>query len=114
MIATVDHIAPVVELHRPPRPNPASDLHARLVAELNRLLNAAAADRSGAMAQGALDHFSGMLLNALPPGGRPLPKRDIVELVERTGDWLGCPPANAAAPRRRRAPTGHRGLGGQP
>jgi hypothetical protein len=100
-----DRIAPMAPLHRAPRraarTAPVStDLHARLVAEVNRLLDATDTTEKTS-AYDALAYFAGALIGAMPPGGRPLSKHALVDLVERTANRLGCPPAVAPVARRR-------------
>lgn len=98
MTITEDRIAPVVPLRRAPRraPRTASvpgDLHARLLDAANRVLGAAAVEDT--TAEDALGRLMGGLINMVPAGGRAPSKHDLVELVERVADRLGCPPASA-------------------
>ena len=91
MTAVDERIAPVVPLARPRTAPPSTDLHARLVAELNRLLDATDTTE-GTSAYEALAYFVGALIGAMPPGGRPLSKHALVSL--RVPRRLGnAPPA---------------------
>lgn len=95
-MTTLDNrpIAHAAPLHRPPRrartAPQSTDLHARLVTEANRLL--AVADATEMTAYDALGGLLGALINAFPQGGRPLSKHALVDLMERVGGGLGCPP----------------------
>jgi hypothetical protein len=93
--ATVEHLAPAVPLHRAPRrprtAQPPADLHAQLTAGLDRLLETA--ESTEMTSYDALGGLVGALINAFPPGGRPLSKHGLVDLVVRVADGLGCPAA---------------------
>lgn len=106
-MTTLDHrpLAPAVPLRRSPRrprttPAPG-DLHAQLVSQWNRLLNATDSTE-GTSAYEALAYLAGALIGAFPSGGRALSQLAVVDMVERTANRLGCPPAglarSAAAP----------------
>jgi len=93
--APVDRIATVTAL-RPARRTvststaPAAQLHDRLIDAANRLLETA--ESTAMTAEDALGFFLGGLINTVPPGSKAPSKHDLVELLERTADRLGCPP----------------------
>jgi hypothetical protein len=97
----------------PRRPVPALDLHARIRAASNRLL--AVTDSSEVTAQDALGSLVGGLMNMLPAGGKAPSKHDLVELIERVADALGCPPVPVVSrpDRRRQVLAGRAGAGGR-
>lgn len=98
MTITEDRIATVTPLHRAPRRarvTQDSALHARLIAESNRLLTASSTSTEvGVTAQDILDYLVGAMLNLLPSGEKAPSKRAWVDLIERTADRLGCPPVS--------------------
>jgi hypothetical protein len=97
MTITEDRIAPVVPLHgarRRARVAPGSDLHARLLAAANRLLDAPASTVETTF-EDTLGQLVGGLINMVPSGGKSPSKRDVVELVERIANRLSCPPEPA-------------------
>ena len=69
-------------------------LHERLLAASNRLLELPEAERE------VLGYLLGALINVLAPGSKSPTKDEIVALLERTADRLGAP----GAPLRVRRP----------
>jgi len=92
-------MATVTPLRRTRRTAPAvPDVHAQLIAESNRLLDAA--ESSEMTSSDALNELVGALINLKwGPGG--VSERDLVELMRRKADSLGCPPAPAVKTTRR-------------
>jgi len=95
--APVNRIATVTAL-RPARRTvststaPAAQLHDRLIDAANRPLEASESTESTELtAEDALGFFLGGLINTVPPGSKAPSKHDLVELLERTADRLGCP-----------------------
>jgi hypothetical protein len=84
--------ARVAPRHRAPRMASAADSHAQLIASGNRLL-AAAETTEETTAQDVLGCLIGSLINALSAGEPALSERDLVGLVDRAANRLGCPPA---------------------
>jgi hypothetical protein len=76
------------------RPAPSSDLHARLLAAANRLLDAPSSTVETTF-EDTLGQLVGGLINMVPSGGKSPSKHDVVELVERIANRLGCPPEPA-------------------
>jgi hypothetical protein len=90
----------VARSRRVPSTVPAADAHAQLIAAFNRLLGT---PQSTLMdAQDALGQLAGVLINAMSPvdpSAVPLlSERDLVRLVNRAADRLGCPPVAAPVP----------------
>ena len=100
------HVGTAARLRRPRRATPATpatpavpDVHAQLIAESNRLLEAA--HTTEMTARDALGELVGALINLQwGPGG--VSESDLVDLVRRKADSLGCPPAAPMQTRRAR------------
>ena len=98
-LATVTHLRGVSRTAPAQRNSQAPNLHARLVAESNRLLDTAQSTEM--TARDALGFLVGALINlesSVP--GSVLPQ-DLLDVVARTADRLGCPPAAPVKAARR-------------
>lgn len=93
MTALETRAAPVARRHRTPRMTSAADPHAQLIAASNRLL-AASETTEETTAQDVLGCLIGSLINALSAGELVLSERDLVRLVDRAANRLGCPPVS--------------------